>query len=93
MGKACLRRAHHLAHHSGGLAHFRFRSSSYGGQVALTTPCLLLVHWTAEGTTKPLRLAPRLTNTVAKTSELGRYVDDEECDHGYWPALTIKRLI
>jgi len=53
----------------------------------------LLVHWTAEGATKPLRFAPRLTNTVAKTSELGRYVDDDECDHGYWPALTIKRLI
>jgi len=54
---------------------------------------LLLVHWTAEGTTKPLRLAPRLTNTGPKTGELGRYVDDDECDHGYWPALTIKRLI
>jgi hypothetical protein len=54
---------------------------------------LLLVHWTAEGATKPLRLAPCLTNTVPKTGELGRYVDDDECDHGYWPPLTIKRLI
>jgi hypothetical protein len=43
---------------------------------------LLLVHWTAEGATKPLRLAPRLTNTGPKTSELGCYVDDDECDHG-----------
>ena len=60
---------------------------------SLWPPCLLLVHWTAEGATKPLRLAPRLTNTVAKTSELGRHVDDDECDHGYRPALTIKRLI
>jgi hypothetical protein len=54
---------------------------------------LLLVHWTAEGAAKPLRFAPRLTNTGAKTSELGRYMDDDECDHGYCPALTIKRLI
>jgi hypothetical protein len=54
---------------------------------------LLLVRWAAEGATKPLRFAPRLTNTGPKTSELGCYVDDDECDHGYWPALTIKRLI
>jgi len=54
---------------------------------------LLLVHWTAEGAAKPLRFAPRLTNTGAKTSELGRYVDDDECDHGYRPALTSNRLI
>ncbi len=63
------------------------------GMTGKTLVDLLLVHWTAEGATKPLRLAPRLTNTVAKTSEFGRYVDDDECDHGYWPAFTSKRLI
>jgi hypothetical protein len=53
----------------------------------------LLVHWAAKGTTKSLRFAPRLTNLVPKTSEPACYVDDDECDHGYCPALTSKRLI
>jgi hypothetical protein len=54
---------------------------------------LLFVHWAGKGATKALRFAPRLTNLVPETSELGCYVDDDECDHGYWLALTSKRLI
>ena len=54
---------------------------------------LLLAHWTAEGAAKPLRFAPRLTNLVPKTRELGCYVDDDECDHGYCHALESRRLI
>ena len=66
---------------------------SYGGQVALSRLALLLVHWAVKGATKALRFAPRLTNLVPKTRELGCYVDDDECDHGYRPALTSKRLM
>jgi hypothetical protein len=91
--KALLRRAHHLAHHSEWWARFRLRSVSYVGQVALPTLRLLLVHWTSKGTTKALRFAPRLTNLFRKTGELGCYLYDDECDHGYRPALTSKRLI
>ena len=60
---------------------------------AVPTLCPLFLDWAGKGATKALRFAPRLTDLVPKTSEFGRYVDDDECDHGYWPAFTSKRLI
>jgi hypothetical protein len=91
--KAHQRRAHHLAHYSGRRARFRLGSWSYGGQVALPIPRWLLLGWADKGAAKALRFAPRLTNVVPKTSEPGCQVDDDECDHDYWPGLTSRRLI
>jgi hypothetical protein len=93
MGKGASAPCPPFAHHSdGGHASVFAR-----GATADKSPCpasrLLLVHWAGEGSTKALRFAPRLTNLVPKTSELVCYVDDDECDHGYRPALTSKRLI
>jgi hypothetical protein len=91
--KAHPRRAHHLAHRSGRRARFRLRALSYGGQVALSTPGLLFLDWAGQAAAKALRFAPRLTNLVRKTSEPGCQVDKDECDHGYRPVLTSRRLI
>jgi hypothetical protein len=87
-----MRRAHHFAHHSGWWARFCVRVELRRTS-RLVHPALLLVHWAGKGATKALRFAPRLTNLVPKTRELACYVDDDECDHGYRPALTSKRLI
>jgi hypothetical protein len=53
----------------------------------------LLLDRTGEAATKALRFAPRLANIVAEASEPGCYVDDDECEHGYFSAWTIKRPI
>jgi len=53
----------------------------------------LLLRGTGKGTTKSLSFAPGLTNLFRKTSEPGCHLYDDECDHGYRPALTSRRLI
>jgi len=91
--KAHQRRAHHLAHHSGRQSRFRLRSLSYGVRFVLPSLDLLLLDWAGKGAAKALRFAPRLTDVVPKTSEPGCQVNDDECDHDYWPGLTSRRLI
>lgn len=53
----------------------------------------LLLDRTGEAAAKALRFAPRLPNIVAEAGEPGCCMDEDECEHGYFPALTIKRLI
>jgi hypothetical protein len=66
---------------------------SYGGQAALPPLSWLLLDRAGKAAAKALRFAPRLTNLVRKTSEPGCQVDKDECDHGYRPVLTSRRLI
>jgi hypothetical protein len=54
---------------------------------------LLLLDRAGKAATKALRFAPRFTDLVRKTSEPGCQVDKDECDHGYRPVLTSRRLI
>ena len=53
----------------------------------------LFLDRTSQAAAKALHFTPCLANIVAETSDPGCYVDDDECEHGYFPALTIKRLI
>jgi hypothetical protein len=63
---------------------------AYSRKITFAT---LLVGRAGKSATKALRFAPRLMNLVPKTGEPGCQLHDDECDHGYWPALTTRRLI
>jgi hypothetical protein len=53
----------------------------------------LLLRRTGKAATKPPGFAPGLTNHSAETGESGGHLNDDECDHFYWPALASKRPI
>jgi hypothetical protein len=63
---------------------------AYSRKITFAT---LLVGRAGKSATKALRFAPRLMNLVPKTDEPLGKLHDDECDHGYCPALTSKRLI
>jgi hypothetical protein len=62
-------------------------------QVRLCPPYASLLGWTGKGTTEPLSFVPNVTNLSAEASELVCDLQDEKCDHGYWPPLKIRRSI
>jgi hypothetical protein len=50
--------------------------------VGRATLLRLLLDRTGKAAAKALRFAPRFANAIAETSEPGRCVDDDECEHG-----------
>ena len=53
----------------------------------------LLFRRTGHAAAKPLGFAPGGANVFAKIREPGGYLDDDECEHDYRPALESKRPI
>lgn len=53
----------------------------------------LLFRRAGHAATKPLGFAPGVTNLFAQARELGGHLNNDKCDHGYWPAFEYRRPI
>ena len=79
--------------------HIRLRSPdpalatvSERAEPSLTAGAQLLLRWAGNATKSP-SFAQCVTNLFPKARELGSYMHDDECDHGYWPTLKSSRSI